>query len=127
MSALTDLQTECRKITVKNYTKEISIGALQEEHCKLQTVIFNIDAYCEIEQCPKDSLEAVYDYRALIFAIDSVVSHGHIELQETMIDRIATQILADKRIRAVRVASEKTQAYPGAQSIGVEIFKFNSL
>lgn len=127
MPLLTELQITCRKLSVKNYKKEISIGALEEEHSRLQTVIFNIEAYCVIEDKAKDSLDNVYDYRNLIYAVDSVVSQGHIELQETMVDQIAARILSDKRIRAVCVSSEKTQAYPNAQSIGVETFRLAPL
>ena len=52
--------------------------------------------------------------------IAQVVGDQHHELQETLCDRIATQLLANPAVQAVRVATRKPDVYPDSASIGVE-------
>jgi dihydroneopterin aldolase len=49
------------------------------------------------------------------------VSKGHINLAETLAERIAAICFEDIRVLSARVRVEKLHAVPGAESAGVEI------
>ena len=70
----------------------------------------------------RDSLEEVVDYDLMREAVLARVRQGHIHLQETLVDDIARTLLAHPLVRAVRVTSEKPDAYPDCASVGVEVF-----
>ena len=105
-----ELRLTCRRLTLNRYRKEAAIGALTKEHGRTQPVILTIDVW-------------VGNYRLLPAAADTVIAAGHIELQETLVERIAQTLLADDRVRAVRVYSIKPEAYENCDGIGVEIFR----
>jgi dihydroneopterin aldolase len=63
----------------------------------------------------------VVDYEAVTTKIRAIVAGGHINLAETLAERIAQSCLDDRRVRAVTVRVEKLHALPGAESAGVEI------
>lgn len=117
------LLTTCRKLSVFDYRTDMSIGAYDSERTQTQPVIFNVDVWVLKTDSSGTTLDAVYDYTLIPQAIDTVIAQGHIDLQETVVDQVADALLADPRVRAVRVASQKPLAYPNCRSIGVEIFK----
>jgi dihydroneopterin aldolase len=51
----------------------------------------------------------------------ALVAGGHMQLVETLAERIAETILIDHRIRSVRVRVEKLDVFADAGSVGVEI------
>ena len=117
-----ELRLTCRRLTLNRYRKEAAIGALTKEDGRTQPVILTIDVWVG-NPLKNDRLDAVYDYRLLPAAADTVIAAGHIELQETLVERIAQTLLADDRVRAVRVYSIKPEAYENCDGIGVEIFR----
>jgi len=48
---------------------------------------------------------------------------GHVNLVETLAERIAGDCLADARVAAVRVRIEKPDVIANAQAVGVEIVR----
>ena len=48
--------------------------------------------------------------------------HGHIELQETLVESIARRLLVNPRVAAVRVQSTKPEAYPNCDGLSAETF-----
>jgi dihydroneopterin aldolase len=69
----------------------------------------------------KDVIADVPSYDDLVGAVRGVVAAGHINLVETMAERIAERCLADKRIVSVLVRVEKLERGPA--SVGVEIVR----
>ncbi len=53
--------------------------------------------------------------------IRDIVAAGHINLAETLAERIAEACFVDARVKTARVRVEKLHALPGAESAGVEI------
>ncbi|MSO71636.1 MAG: dihydroneopterin aldolase [Alphaproteobacteria bacterium] len=68
-----------------------------------------------------DSIEAVLDYQALAESIRALLNDAHINLIETMAERIASLCLDDVRVARVRVRVEKPGALPDATAVGAEI------
>ena len=56
-------------------------------------------------------------------SVAQCVARGHIHLQETLCDSIAAHLLAHDAVRAVRVRTEKPDAYPDCDAVGVEVFR----
>ncbi len=68
-----------------------------------------------------DRLDRVVDYGALAQALRDEVARGHVQLVETMAERLALLCLADNRVRAARVRVEKLDIMADAASAGVEV------
>ena len=57
----------------------------------------------------------------MIDRVRAVVAAGHVQLVETLAERIAETCLADERVMAARVKVEKLDVFADAASVGVEI------
>jgi dihydroneopterin aldolase len=68
-----------------------------------------------------DRLRDVLNYERLIKQIQAVIDSGHVNLLETMAERIAQSCLADQRVLAIRVRVAKPDIIPGCGSVGIEI------
>jgi 7,8-dihydroneopterin aldolase/epimerase/oxygenase len=50
-----------------------------------------------------------------------VLAQGHVNLVETLCEKIASACLKDRRVLAARIRVEKPDIIPNARSVGVEI------
>jgi dihydroneopterin aldolase len=50
-----------------------------------------------------------------------MVTAGHVQLVETLAERLAEACLADARIKVARVRVEKLDVFADAASVGVEV------
>ena len=119
------LALACFRLTLLNYRTNAYIGALAREHHRKQPLTVTVDVW--VKKTPlSDDLANAYDYRALPQAVETELATGHIELQETLIERVADRLLADSRVQAVRVVSTKPEAYPNCDGIRAEIHRVRS-
>lgn len=116
---------QCRRIILKNIQRELFIGAYDSEKDSRQPVIFNIEIFVATSD-ENDDLSNAYNYDLGVAAVDHHINGGHTALQETLIDKIADELLSDQRVKAVLVRSEKTQAYATVESAGIEIFRIRN-
>lgn len=126
-SVLTDHRlSDCRRLFVRNYEVRMNIGAYEAEKGAAQRVRFNVDLFIALAiSTPKrDALDEIVNSDIIPEAILASIGQGHVHLQETLCDDIAARLLADVRVRAVRVVTEKVDVYPGCESVGVEVFRF---
>ena len=96
------------------------IGVHGHEQGKLQPVRINVALTGEID-ADSDRLENAIDYEAVAEKIRGLVGAGHINLAETLAERIAAACFEDRRVRHARIRVEKLHALPGAEAAGVEI------
>jgi dihydroneopterin aldolase len=61
------------------------------------------------------------NYADLVEQVRAIVDEGHINLVETLADRIANACLVDRRVQSAKVRIEKLDVFPEAESVGVEI------
>lgn len=123
MSWYTDpILKSCRHIIIKDIHRDVFIGAYEHETYAKQPVIINVEVFVKTAN-EHDCLDNAYNYDEVLQTIDSVLNGQHICLQETLIDSIANNLLNNPLVEAVLVKSEKTQAYPGVKSAGVEVFR----
>ncbi len=97
------------------------IGVYGHEQGKAQPVRINVDLAVEDVLEVEDKLERVVDYGAIAGKIRAIIDAGHINLAETLAERIAQACFDDVRVKTARVRVEKLHALPGAESGGVEI------
>lgn len=119
--ALAEKIQDCRSIFVRNYHLQVSIGVYDHEKEAPQSMVFNVIAYVGRESASPshDALNEVVDYDFVRNTIKNHAMAGHVQLQETLCDRIAHTLFEKKQIIAAYVASEKTDIYPDCDAIGV--------
>ena len=71
-----------------------------------------------------DRLDNVVCYEHLVSAVQELVDSGHVNLVETLAERIAGLCLDDPRVRTARVRVEKLDVFANAASVGVEIERY---
>ena len=96
------------------------IGVHGHEQGKPQPVRINVWLTGQIDSSG-DTLSHAIDYEAVAEKIRAIVTAGHINLAETLAERIAAMCLEDSRVTHARVRVEKLHALPGAAAAGVEI------
>jgi 7,8-dihydroneopterin aldolase/epimerase/oxygenase len=114
------------KIFVRDLILPCSIGAFEEEKHRKQRVRFLVEVWIyPSRRRGNDDVAGVVSYDLIVEAIRSVTSAGHINLVETLAERIAAKCLAHRRAAKVRVIAEKLDRLEGA-SLGVEIERCKS-
>ncbi len=119
---------DCRRLFLRNYEVMMKIGAYESEKEGEQRVIFNVDLFVSLNASTPlaDKLGEVVDYNLMRNTIGQRVARGHVHLQETLCDDVAQAMLDHPQVRAVRVSTEKPDAYPDCESVGVEVFRIKA-
>ena len=110
------------RIFVRGLVLPISVGVYDEEQGVKQKVSFTVEAAVAPTVAAKsDEIAEVPSYDDLVGSVRAVVGEGHINLVETLAERIAERCLKDERIVSVLVRVEKLERGPA--SVGVEIVR----
>jgi 7,8-dihydroneopterin aldolase/epimerase/oxygenase len=119
------LALECRRLFLRDHVVPVHIGAHAFEKGVTQRLIFNVELFVPFDSTtPKtDRLEEVVDYDFVREIIAARIALGHIELQETLCDELAQQLLTHPQVRAVRLSTQKPDVYPDCEGVGVEVFR----
>lgn len=122
------LPLECRRIFLRNHVVPVRIGAHEFEKTQAQRVVFNVELFVpyEVSTPQADDLAEVVDYDFVRELIAARIAQGHVELQETLCDDLAAQLLAHPRVQAVRLSSNKPDVYPDCEAVGVEVFRMKA-
>ena len=125
LDPITRLTLECRRIFLRNHAVPVRIGAHDFEKTQAQRVVFNVELFVpyELSTPQADDLAEVVDYDFVRELIAARIGQGHVELQETLCDDLAAQMLAHPRVQAVRLSSRKPDVYPDCEAVGVEVFR----
>lgn len=108
-------------IFVRDFVVDCNVGVYAEEQGVTQKVRFTVEARLRKDVFSvDDEIAEVPSYADIIDIIVALARGGHIQLVETFAEKIASQVLADKRIAAVRVMLEKLERGPLR---GVEIIR----
>ena len=107
-------------VFVRNLELLARIGVHGHEHGKPQPIRINVWLTCKVS-LEGDKLDNVVDYEAVADNIRAIVAAGHINLAESLAERIAASCLEDKCVETARIRVEKLHALPGTESAGVEI------
>ena len=111
-----------RHVFIRDFVTEAFIGAYSHEIEGKQKIRINVDlSVAETTRGHGDELANVVCYDEVISGIRALLKAGHINLVETLAERIADLALLDRRIVSARVRVEKLDAIEEAVSVGVEI------
>lgn len=112
-------------IFVRDYVIDCNIGVYAEEKGITQKVRLTVKCYLAANvQARQDEMAEVPSYTDIIDAIAATTSTGHINLVETLAERVAESLLRDRRIATVFVAIEKLERGPLR---GIEIARTRAL
>ena len=124
---IADAHTSVRHIFIRDLVLNGLIGVHTREKKKPQRLRINLDlAVKETPTVTEDRLADVVSYEDVADSIRVLVASGHVNLVETLAERIADKCLYDERVQAVRVRIEKLDVFEDAASAGVEIERFRS-
>lgn len=111
-----------RRVLVRDLVLPCLIGVHRHERDAKQRVRINIDlAVLEEEGPVEDRLANVVCYETIVDRIRAVAAAGHVNLVETLAERIAHVCLDNRAVTVARVRVEKLDVFADAASVGVEI------
>ena len=121
MTKFADAARGIRHVFIRNLELPAQIGVHRHEVGKVQPVRINLDLAVEDLIDLGDDLRKVVDYGVIEAKIRAILAEGHLNLVETLAERIASACFEDSRVRTARVRVEKLHALSAAESAGVEI------
>lgn len=111
-------------IFLSGYQVMTSIGVHDHERKTEQEIKVDIELDLGEIAPPKDDLLIeTLNYEWLADIIETECKSGHVQLIETLINRIADQCLVEPRVQAVKIRIEKPAAIAKAVAAGVEIYR----
>lgn len=122
-------RAEARGATHRLFVRDLELdghlGVRAHEQGRAQRVRINLELTVRDPAEPlADRYKDVVCYDEVVSAVRRLVAAGHVNLVETLAERIATLCLEDPRVEAARVRVEKLDVYPDAAGVGVEIERF---
>jgi len=129
---IADAALGLRHVFIRDMVLAASIGVHGHERQAAQRVRVNLDlgvAEAPAEGLSRppalrpgaDDLARVVCYERMADAVRRIVAAGHVNLVETLAERIAEAALSDPRVKLARVRVEKLDVFADAASAGVEI------
>jgi dihydroneopterin aldolase len=128
VQSIADARAAIRHVFVRDLVLDCSIGIHQHEREALQRIRVNLDLAVregETNGQLDDALANVVCYEDLTKGVRALVSREHTNLVETLAEDVAAMCLGDDRVRSARVRIEKLDILEDAESVGVEIERFN--
>lgn len=114
------------RVFIRDLVLTCRIGVHQHERIADQRVRINLDLSVADQGPIDDDLEKVVCYGELMTGIRHVVGAGHVNLVETLAERIAAMCLKDPRVLSAKVRIEKLDVFPEAESVGVEVERYRN-
>lgn len=110
---------ETDRVFVHDLVLPISIGAYDFERNRTQRVRFNVDVDVRRGAHHAEDMRDIFSYDLVVDAIRLILSRGHVDLVETLAERIADALLAHPQVACARIRVEKLDVIEG--SVGIEI------
>ena len=111
-----------RRVFVRDLEIVASVGLLEYEKRYDQRILVSTELYVRDHyDGSSDRLADVLDYSKVVDGMTQLIQREHVNLIETLAERIAAFCLADERVEAVRVKIEKPEVIENCRSVGIEI------
>ena len=111
-----------RRVFVKDLVLDCLIGIHRHERDGAQRVRINLDLEVRESKRPiEDKLSNVLCYEQLVARVRNLAMSGHVNLVETLAERVASLCLEEPEVSAAKVRVEKLDVFADAASVGVEI------
>jgi 7,8-dihydroneopterin aldolase/epimerase/oxygenase len=126
---IADAARGLRHVFLHDLLLDAAIGVYAQEHGRTQRIRVNVDLGVTDDGARavsraavgKDDLARVVDYAVVAERVRSIVAAGHVQLVETLAERLAEACLEDPRVRLARIRVEKLDVLPDGASAGVEV------
>ena len=124
---IADAEALIQHVFIRDLTLTALIGVYSHEKENPQPIRINLDlAVKENTTANEDRLAEVVSYEDIANGVRNLVASGHVNLVETLAQRIADMCFGHHRVQAVRVRIEKLAVFEDAASAGVEIERYRS-
>ena len=112
------------KILINELTLDTFIGIHDFEKKTKQKIAISLsldvnDNISGIEH----KIENFVSYEHIVNDIKSILKKGHIDLLETLGEKIVELCFKDKRVLTIKLKLEKLEVFKDASSVGIEIFR----
>lgn len=114
-----DLPPDFDLVRVRGLTLPFMIGVFEFEKHAAQTVVIDVDM--AVDRAVRARGEYVTYADVVEFAIALSETREHIELVETLAEKVLAKALSDSRVARARVTVMKTEIYSQAEGVGVTI------
>jgi 7,8-dihydroneopterin aldolase/epimerase/oxygenase len=112
------------RVRVRDLLLSCSIGIYDYERQHAQRVLINVELdVSDPGDFARGDFSKVLNYETIVEGAKTIVAAGHIDLVETLAERIAALCLDDPRAVSVAVAVEKLDVYTEAEGVGVSIVR----
>jgi dihydroneopterin aldolase len=121
-SEYADAEHGLRHVFVRDLALIAMVGIYEHEKRHPQRILVNID--CAVKEhggALEDDIKNVVSYEKVVKNVKTIVQDGHVNLVETLAEKIADKVLKNRSIKRVRVRVEKLDIIPEASSVGIEI------
>ena len=113
-----------RRVFVSGLELIGSIGIYEHEKRYEQRIIVSLDlSVRDNYDGHSDRIGDVYDYDQAIGTIKRIVTAGHVNLLETLAERIAEACLENAQVERAVVRLEKPDILPSCRAVGIEIVR----
>lgn len=111
-----------RQVFINDLVLDCLIGVHRHERDGSQRVRINLDlTVLESSEPIDDRLSNVLCYEDLIVKVRHLATSGHVNLVETLAERLAALCLGEPGVQTVKVRVEKLDVFADAASVGIEI------
>ncbi|MFT8897683.1 MAG: dihydroneopterin aldolase [Acetobacter sp.] len=118
-----------RRLFLKDMIVDAYIGVFPHEQGVTQrvriNVSFGVDDSRDLTE-GVDDLSRTVSYETAVLTIRRLATETHTQLVETLAERIAIEVMKDRRVRVVRISVEKLDIFSDLDSVGVEIERWAS-
>ncbi len=111
-----------RLVVIRDLDLTARVGIYPHENQKAQAIRVNIELDVET-RAMRDEIADAVSYETVVNGVKARVAAGHVNLVETLAERIADDCLADVRVKRARVRVEKLSAIAEAAGVGAEVVK----
>ena len=116
------------KILINELTLDAFIGIHDFEKKKKQKISISLsldvdDNISGIEH----KIENFVSYEHIVADIKSILKKGHIDLLETLGEKIVDLCFKDERVMTIKIKLEKLEVFKETSSVGIEIFRKKKL
>lgn len=108
-------------LLINSLELDARIGVYDHEQLAPQPIIIWAEATLSAPAVSEtDSHSDVVCYGKLVQQITKVVEQGHVNLVETLIQKIADRIFENRFVKSLKIRVEKTEAISNAKGVGIE-------
>ncbi len=120
------LEASTRRVFINDLVLDCLIGVHRHEKDGSQRIRINIELTVVENKTPiEDKLSNVLCYESLIGKVRKLVAAGHVNLVETLAQRLADLCLAEPQVCNAKIRIEKLDVFADAVSVGIEIARTN--